>query len=469
MSSRSLRRQDDDEDAAVPARKPIRIPSKATNHKTSSRAQYLQDSNESWNSIRMDGSIASSSSHISLRDLDLEQQAAAAVQSTEDEDAVTTSVVPRSMGIRASSARAGDQKQQQQQQHRSMGTRASSARAAAAPIKKPGALMAAAETVAAARHSKGKESSWRRVDDPSNRDNHDNQNNQNHNTSFNNNNRPKRANTTTTAATRTSSSSTTTETATTSATRNYQPHTAPLQETAPPPTKRISNQNTAPIAKEIEQAAQRESSSVERRSAATETVEPERQRRRPYCAFSTKCWILIVLNGCVLIAAAVVAVVFALRGGFQNNDDDNNNNNIYPTMAPTESSSYQGTISTDRFQEFVDLMGNQISHDIQVFQDPTSVQYQALSWLANVDVWNKGINIPIQIWMERYALGVLYFATSSKQLQRQLQFLSPNSVCSWADQVDDYLGVQCNERFHVTHLNLCECRESCLCFSKKKC
>jgi hypothetical protein len=138
----------------------------------------------------------------------------------------------------------------------------------------------------------------------------------------------------------------------------------------------------------------------------------------------------------LIIVGVVVGFVVALGG----KDGDP------PTMAPTASP----TIS--KFTQLLDIIGA-VTSDIELLQDPTTFQYEALDWLANADTWEVDIDsVPSQVFVERYVVALLYLSTNELSWINGYKFLSPTSVCEW--NISGETGVACNEDEVVVALRL---------------
>jgi len=95
-----------------------------------------------------------------------------------------------------------------------------------------------------------------------------------------------------------------------------------------------------------------------------------------------------------------------------------------------------------------------------LFKDPSTPQYKAFNWLANVDDYraqDSVDSIADYELIDRYALAVLYYAGLGLTWSNQLNFMKPISVCQWSNGVDskneNALGVYCSNN-RVTFLQL---------------
>jgi hypothetical protein len=176
------------------------------------------------------------------------------------------------------------------------------------------------------------------------------------------------------------------------------------------------------------------------------------------CGLSRNCFVLVVAVSLLIIVGVVVGVVVALGG--KGGDP--------PTMAPTATvgktpaPTASPTIYTSpKFTQLLNLLGA-VTPDIKLLQDPTTFQYSALDWLANVDAWEVDIDsVPPQVFVERYVLALLFLSTNGKTWSQGYNFLTPTSVCDWSGKSDDdsIKGVICDGT-DVWQLRMCTCRNN---------
>lgn len=176
-------------------------------------------------------------------------------------------------------------------------------------------------------------------------------------------------------------------------------------------------------------------------------------------------WLVITLVVSCFVIAIVIIVVLVTGG----NNGDGNDLNV-PTIAPVAptdrpspsptpipetpnpASSITAVPVDDRFEYLVGLIGPQVllspeGGDISIFNDTSTVHYQAMDWLAHVDEWvwrngeeNQQDNVAVLV--ERYALAFLYFFTNGDVWTSPAGFLTPTtSVCDWND--NSGMGVFC--------------------------
>jgi hypothetical protein len=120
-----------------------------------------------------------------------------------------------------------------------------------------------------------------------------------------------------------------------------------------------------------------------------------------------------------------------------------------PTVAPTR-------YTTSDFDGLLNWIGPLVTDNIQTLQDPTTPQYVAFDWLANVDGYKASDDFfitPEQVFIERYVLALLYFSTNGNSWKNQYNFTLPRSICDWNDEGGDGVrGVLCNEKLYVEQL-----------------
>jgi hypothetical protein len=109
--------------------------------------------------------------------------------------------------------------------------------------------------------------------------------------------------------------------------------------------------------------------------------------------------------------------------------------------------------NTPEFFAVVERIGSLVTTDLNIFREnPKTPQYQAMTWLANLDPWfnqtSIGDDTPTRLVLERYALAVLYFETKGPTLwTTQFSFLGNSSVCAWqtAASQGSTKGVSCDD------------------------
>jgi hypothetical protein len=101
--------------------------------------------------------------------------------------------------------------------------------------------------------------------------------------------------------------------------------------------------------------------------------------------------------------------------------------------------------------------------DDQHFQDATKPQYQAISWMADIDTFAYSIPESSKVdgyfdFIQRYALAVLYYATNGETWDDSSYFLQSTHACTWNYEImmtnveAMKVGVTCNGRKEVTAL-----------------
>ena len=94
---------------------------------------------------------------------------------------------------------------------------------------------------------------------------------------------------------------------------------------------------------------------------------------------------------------------------------------------------------------------------IQALQDPSTPQYAALDWMANIDSTDLQHTLSDDALVERFVFVLLYFTTGGANWSNQFLFLSPSlDICSW-NAGRSFQGVfECNDEGSVIGLDLCK-------------
>jgi len=119
-----------------------------------------------------------------------------------------------------------------------------------------------------------------------------------------------------------------------------------------------------------------------------------------------------------------------------------------------------GSISVDsRLAESIKLLLDDVDH--KVLTDTKSPQFQAAQWIADIDTQRISLN-ETKFFKQRYALALLWFATSGENWNQSVKFLTDTHECEWRmpyqrqDRSVFEMGVQCNPLKEVTSLVLQE-------------
>ena len=135
------------------------------------------------------------------------------------------------------------------------------------------------------------------------------------------------------------------------------------------------------------------------------------------------------------------------------------------------------SISLQALREIV--LGAKVSNELDLF-DPFSPQYRAMNWLANIDSIEKiktckGLNdsnpprtsyllnctdFDNEI-MQRYILGVIFFATNGGDWTQNSSYLSSSHECEWKEErsVSGVLippSISCDADRNVAEIHLCK-------------
>jgi hypothetical protein len=165
------------------------------------------------------------------------------------------------------------------------------------------------------------------------------------------------------------------------------------------------------------------------------------------CGFSRTCFFVVIAMILIVAVAGVVA------GAVLGTREDKITLTTFPTASPT---AFPTRYTTSDFDGLLKRIGPLITDNIQTLQDPTTPQYVALDWLANVDGYDPSADFVVtsdQIYVERYVLALLYFSTNGKSWNNQYNFTLPTSICDWYDDKGNGVrGVFCNDLFYVEQL-----------------
>jgi len=101
---------------------------------------------------------------------------------------------------------------------------------------------------------------------------------------------------------------------------------------------------------------------------------------------------------------------------------------------------------------------------IKALQDPSTPQYAALDWMANIDSTDLQNALSDEALVERFVLVLLYYTTGGANWSDQTLFLTPSlDICSW-NTGSLFQGVsECNDEGSVVQLPLCKFRNSSNC------
>jgi len=167
---------------------------------------------------------------------------------------------------------------------------------------------------------------------------------------------------------------------------------------------------------------------------------------------------LLLTSLFLVIAATLLSLYFYFSENGINRPKSPDFNLRPPTISPTIAPSLQ-----DEWIRIMDRIGDTIvmDMDMDVFDDESTTQHKAFSWLVYDDSYQTG-----QSWrmsnkelVERYALAVVYFEGLGRTWNRQLNFLEPVSVCEWnnglSSQDENAEGIYCSEET-VTYIQLVE-------------
>lgn len=160
-----------------------------------------------------------------------------------------------------------------------------------------------------------------------------------------------------------------------------------------------------------------------RLSTSSEPTQDSKQIRR-------RRLILGVAVLCVIIIAVILIALLVSRS----------KNKSSPAHAPTSSPTAKPISRLDEFRSF--LLNEGVSND-QDLSDPSSPQYEALTWLAYQDHANLTLSTSSNdTIVKRFVTAALYFADGGAHWNQNNSFLSPTPTCKWNDGNGN--GVLCN-------------------------
>jgi hypothetical protein len=154
-----------------------------------------------------------------------------------------------------------------------------------------------------------------------------------------------------------------------------------------------------------------------------------------------------------VIIGVVVGVVVSVTA--------NNNMPDAPTPSPATSQPSKSPSPTNsRFNLFLEaLLVQEPGLEVSVLTNPSTPQWEALSWLVFEDTSNMDPETaPGRDILERFVLATFYFATNGDNWKDKFNFLQETSVCAWNNgatiQDNSFRGIQCNGSGQVSALTL---------------
>ena len=168
-------------------------------------------------------------------------------------------------------------------------------------------------------------------------------------------------------------------------------------------------------------------------------------------------------NKCVIISGLVLCGVLALILGLTlgGDGDDDGSSNEALNKSPTDVPSMAPSLSDRGYlqQLFVPISGG----DVDIFDDATTPQAQALNWLTMEDTSEAMLDARAtntSTLIERYVMAVLYYSTGGPEWNEQLRFLSNYSICDWPNIGDNETEVRsanevdCDDNGNVVKLRI---------------
>lgn len=164
-------------------------------------------------------------------------------------------------------------------------------------------------------------------------------------------------------------------------------------------------------------------------ASSSNTTNPFHYDNFKICGVRRRCWgILFSILGLFMLGATI-GTYFHFSN--QPRPKALTPNTISPTPFPT---------SLNLWDDLIQLIGDTIvgERGEAAWEDPTTPQYAALSWMARDDLYTirvlekESTQNQHNLLVERYALTVLYFASNGPSSWKlSLDFLEPTDVCDW--------------------------------------
>jgi hypothetical protein len=170
----------------------------------------------------------------------------------------------------------------------------------------------------------------------------------------------------------------------------------------------------------------------------------------------------IVIGVMALLTAVIVtAVVLPAQ---MSRPEQRQTNSFPPKKQSMTASNPSPSADTNRtFDSIATFLRTFTTVDDHNFQDATKPQYQAISWMADIDTFAYSIPESSKVdgyfdFIQRYALAVLFYATNGEKWDDSSYFLQSTHACTWNYEIlmtkDAVMkvGVTCNGRNEVTAL-----------------
>lgn len=175
---------------------------------------------------------------------------------------------------------------------------------------------------------------------------------------------------------------------------------------------------------------------------------------------------------CILASLAFLAAVVTIIVLFTSDDGSSSDGgggsppavSAPPPPPPVEDSGSE----TEDMQVVIDFLVAKGVSDPAALNTEGSPQREAADWIANGDVMEYDIDEDESRIIQRYVITLLYFALDGPDWLHQLNFLSPEEVCSWYRDIPEHsvndvysVGITCNGYLQVETIFLRKFRESC--------
>ena len=159
------------------------------------------------------------------------------------------------------------------------------------------------------------------------------------------------------------------------------------------------------------------------------TLEGQRMPRKDSSTLlSRRKMIVLATIGVVVVVAIAVGVSVALQSKNDPSEDGGTSSSVSSSSSSTDSTE---SVTTSRKSQLIDLLVTNGITPRSSFDDTSSPQFEAVSWLADTDPLDLSITDQ-GVLFDRYALASFFFATNGlDDWTNRFNFLTEKSVCEW--------------------------------------
>jgi hypothetical protein len=196
------------------------------------------------------------------------------------------------------------------------------------------------------------------------------------------------------------------------------------------------------------------------------------RRRRLHLSFLTLIVIVTIIAVSIGLSGNGNSSLAASNSPMSNTGTNSSNGNTQPDVAPSNEDDEDGDDASVDSMSRVNEVKNFLSFytRMDVLDDPSSPQYQALLWISEGDPLD--VDLPTNThyshafqFVQRYVLATLYYATGgdSWKNKKHLKWLSQHDVCEWnylrslsSTEVDEEwtMGIQCSMDGDIIYISL---------------